>query len=284
MNYPRFAARSFRSRPRQTDPQQTEPQQTDNNAVNAATLTPLAVRMLMSLRPLLLLALASHGEALQTRTQFQLNGGALYRENFLSPAEFEAVRRECRTMRGQMKAEKDSIALRRLGLCLDRRSVSHATLMSPAVAGAIARLTGAEELEPSEFPLELRHYVSGAQMDWHTDDVLYDPPQTEVILTLENDADCFTEWIGANGERECVWTEPNSILVVRAGAEGPKHRVTPVKRGERTIIKLVFHQPGCEKTPNFYAHINSFPGAQRSVAERARGLLAKGTSKKKGRR
>eukprot|EP00962_Isochrysis_galbana_P033079 scaffold10998_cov112-Isochrysis_galbana.AAC.2 len=224
-------------------------------------------------RHLLVLGLAGISAALQT--QYQANGGVLYREHFLSPADFEAVQRECRSLRGQMRAEKDSIARRRLGVCLDRKSLTHAKLMSADIAAKLARLTGVERLEPSEFPAELRHYGDGSMMDWHQDDVLYDPPQTEVILTLENSADCFTEWIGPDGERECVWTEPNSVLLVRAGAGGPSHRVTRVKRGERTIVKCVFHAPGCEKTPSFYDHINSFPGAQKSVAERARALAAK---------
>jgi hypothetical protein len=222
---------------------------------------------------LFLVSLAGLSAALQT--QYQANGGVLYREHFLSPADFGAVQRECRSLRSQMQAEKDSIAKRRLGVCIDRKSLTHATLMSAETAARLARLTGVEQLEPSEFPAELRHYGDGAMMDWHQDDVLYDPPQTEVIFTLENSADCFTEWIGPDGQRECVWTEPNSVLLVRAGAGGPSHRVTRVKRGERTVVKCVFHAPDCEKTASFYDHINSFPGAQKSVAERARALAAK---------
>lgn len=209
------------------------------------------------------------------QTAYQFNGGVLYKEAFLSPADFEAVRRECRSLRGRMRAEKDSIALGRLGLCLDCKSVTHATLMSESVAQYVARLTGVPKLEPSDFPAEMRHYGSGAQMGWHRDDMLYDPPQTEVIFTIDNSADCFTEWFCANGERDCAWSEPNSVLLVRAGSDGPSHRVTPVKRGERTIVKLVFHEPAASKTPNFYVHINSFPGAQKSVAERARALNEK---------
>lgn len=233
---------------------------------------------------LLLVLLAGWARALHT--QYQRNGGVLYYENFLPPSAFEAVRRECRALRGQMRAEKDSIALRRLGVCIDRRSLTHTSLMSAEIAARLARLTGTPTLEPSEFPAELRHYGCGSMMDWHKDDMLYNPPQTEVIFTLENSADCFTEWIGPEGQRECVWTEPNSVLLVRAGADGPSHRVTPVKRGERTILKLVFHEPGCEKMPSFYDHINSFPGAHKSIAERARALAAKGAlgeQRKRGR-
>ena len=221
---------------------------------------------------LAVLALVAHSAP----TAFVSNGGVLYRERFLSPADFEAIRRECRTLRGGMRAEKDSIALRRMGLCLDRRSHTHAMLMSEAVASRIAALTGVPRLEPSDFPVELRQYGAGASMGWHRDDALYSPPQTEVILTLENTADCFTEWVCADGGRDSAWTTPNSVLLVRAGEGGPSHRVTPVKRGERTIVKLVFHEPDAERSASFYDHINSFPGAQRSVAERARALAERG--------
>ncbi|EOD27006.1 hypothetical protein EMIHUDRAFT_254360 [Emiliania huxleyi CCMP1516] len=129
---------------------------------------------------LAVLALVAHSAP----TAFVSNGGVLYRERFLSPADFEAIRRECRTLRGGMRAEKDSIALRRMGLCLDRRSHTHAMLMSEAVASRIAALTGVPRLEPSDFPAELRQYGAGASMGWHRDDALYSPPQTEVILTL----------------------------------------------------------------------------------------------------
>src|SRR6056297_3084030 len=124
------------------------------------------------LRCSLCLILAGVSAALQT--QYQANGGVLYRENFLSPADFGVVQRECRSLRGQMRAEKDSIARRRLGVCIDRKSETHAKLMSTDIAAKLARLTGVEHLEPSEFPAELRHYGDGSMMDWHQDDVLYD--------------------------------------------------------------------------------------------------------------
>lgn len=44
-------------------------------------------------------------------------------------------------------------------------------------------------------------------------------------------------------------TEPNSLLVIKAGAV--EHRVTPIKRGERHIIKTVYVAEGAEKLPAF---------------------------------
>ena len=52
-----------------------------------------------------------------------------------------------------------------------------------------------------------------------------------------------------------VWTEPNSIIAVRAGAV--RHRVTPIRTGERSILKLVYTEtlaraPGYEDNLDTY--------------------------------
>lgn len=74
-------------------------------------------------------------------------------------------------------------------------------------------------------------------MAWHEDDVLYDPPQVEAVITMENSSDCVTMW--KQGEvlksRE---TDPNSVLLLEAG--GPLHCVTSLKRGRRLILKCAY--------------------------------------------
>lgn len=77
----------------------------------------------------------------------------------------------------------------------------------------------------------------GAGMDWHVDDVLYDPPQVEVVWTLENTSDCTTRWI-TGVEETIIETDPNSALLLRAG--GVPHCVTPLKRGRRVVVKCAF--------------------------------------------
>jgi hypothetical protein len=47
-------------------------------------------------------------------------------------------------------------------------------------------------------------------------------------------------------------TEPNSLLVIKAGAA--EHRVTPIKRGERHIVKAVYCCRGAAKLPAFEVH------------------------------
>ena len=64
------------------------------------------------------------------RQSYQANGGLLYKTNFLTPASYEAVRDECRSLRRHFKRELDSIATGRLGCCLDSRSQADLNLMT----------------------------------------------------------------------------------------------------------------------------------------------------------
>ena len=94
----------------------------------------------------------------------------------------------------------------------------------------------------SKFPPEYRIYPSNSQgMPWHSDTLLYDKPQYEVILTLSNNSNSETHWIDANNKLNTLWTEPNSILIVKAN--GYKHHVTPItNNGTRSIIKYILTQ------------------------------------------
>ena len=75
-------------------------------------------------------------------------------------------------------------------------------------------------------------------MTWHRDEELFAVPQVELVLTLSNSSDSATEWVDASGALQSEWTEVNSLIAVRAGAA--LHRVTPVRRGTREIVKIVF--------------------------------------------
>jgi hypothetical protein len=76
-------------------------------------------------------------------------------------------------------------------------------------------------------------------MAWHKDDILYDPPQVEAVVTIENSSNCVTMW--ERGEQLASQeTDPNSVLLLQAGAGGPLHCVTSLKRGRRVILKCAF--------------------------------------------
>ena len=101
-----------------------------------------------------------------TARRFQRDG-AVYVPNFLQEDIFEDVQRECRSLRSKMKLEKDSIAQGRLGRVLDSKSRSASTFLAECVGLQLQTLLGLPSLEPSDFPLELRHYPIGSGMQWH---------------------------------------------------------------------------------------------------------------------
>ena len=77
-------------------------------------------------------------------------------------------------------------------------------------------------------------------MKWHKDTLLYEEPQYEAIYTIDNQSSSMTQWKDETGKIHEVWTEPNSLLVVKA--HGYEHHVTPPLSGEREILKLIYTQ------------------------------------------
>jgi len=84
--------------------------------------------------------------------------------------------------------------------------------------------------------MELRAYQRSSHMPWHKDEQLYDLPQWECIYTVENSSDSVTQWRDECGRVHERATDANSLLAVLA--EAWDHRVTPVRRGDRAIIKF----------------------------------------------
>eukprot|EP00878_Enallax_costatus_P035194 GHUV01039194.1.p2 GENE.GHUV01039194.1~~GHUV01039194.1.p2 ORF type:complete len:113 (+),score=8.78 GHUV01039194.1:854-1192(+) len=105
----------------------------------------------------------------------------------------------------------------------------------------------------SDFPIELRQYPRGSDMPWHLDEQMYASPQWEIIYTIDNSSDSYTKWRDDSGQEHSIWTEPNSLLAVEA--EGWEHRVLPVKKGVRTILKMAFTTTNM-KLPAFEANLS----------------------------
>lgn len=101
--------------------------------------------------------------------------------------------------------------------------------------------------------MELRIYEKvGAGMEWHIDDILYNPSQIEVAITLENNSDCCTLWRPHNGEIQSVQTAPNSGLLLKAG--GVEHKVSSLRVGRRVILKLAFVREGAVMLEEMAVH------------------------------
>ena len=98
-----------------------------------------------------------------------------------------------------------------------------------------------KKLFKSNFPIEYRIYpIKSPGMHCHSDTLLYDLPQYEAVLTISNSSDSFTNWYSYNNEEHKIYTKPNSLLLVKA--KGNRHCVSPINKGERTIMKYIYTQ------------------------------------------
>jgi hypothetical protein len=117
----------------------------------------------------------------------------------------------------------------------------------------------------SHLPVEVRLYETfGAGMAWHADDVLYDPPQVEAVVTLDNTSDCVTMWKFGEQKMKSQETDPNSVVLLKAG--GPLHCVSPLKRGRRIILKCAFAAKGAKFLEGI--HTDQFGASKRKGKKR----------------
>lgn len=173
------------------------------------------------------------------------SGAVLYKKSVFSPEEFAVIQQEVSSCRKDFQPEcSSSIAEKRYGTMLKQDSVVVALLENGNLHQLVERVTGKVCALSTQIPVEIRTYErEGAGMPWHVDDVLYDPPQIEVVWTLENDSDCKTLWkeVGS-GKQHGIETEPNSVVLLAAG--GASHCVTHLKYGKRIILKCAYIESG----------------------------------------
>jgi len=108
---------------------------------------------------------------------------------------------------------------------------------SPKYLNKMSELVG-KNVYKSEIPTEYRLYDKSQGMNWHSDILLYEIPQYECVYTVSNDSDSTTDYIDHWGFKHKVWTEPNSLMIVKA--KGYRHGVNPVNTGKREIVKLIY--------------------------------------------
>ena len=191
---------------------------------------------------------------------FERAGGLLYVRNFFEPETYERVAKECAKLRESVTAENRACARHRLGVMVPTDNFVHEACVASSVAERLGTLLLGEENEvdlvAGDVPVEFRIYPVGGSMDWHKDVALYSKPQFEIVFTVTNTSDSTTEWEDERtGMRYGGWTEPNSVIVVRA--DGAPHRVTAVTRGERSIVKFVLTQT-LEKTDDFFDNLLTY--------------------------
>jgi hypothetical protein len=89
-----------------------------------------------------------------------------------------------------------------------------------------------------DVPIEHRVYFTGSRgMDWHADERVLPGDYYEVVLTLFNDSDSMFEYRPLPFVTRRFRTTPGTMVFVRP--QDVPHRVTPVTRGSREILKYI---------------------------------------------
>lgn len=185
---------------------------------------------------------------------FEKSGGFIYIRNFFSQRDYEMLLDECDLLRVDLGTERRACARQRLGMMVPPDHLVHRAFMNRRVGERLSGLVN-QKLLPADVPVEYRIYPVGSCMDWHQDVALYTEPQYELVFTLSNTSDSQTQWQDDCGRRRGGWTEPNSIIMVRA--ESVVHRVTSINSGERGIIKFVYTTT-LDKTEEYYDNLLTY--------------------------
>jgi len=108
----------------------------------------------------------------------------------------------------------------------------------------------------SDFPIEYRIYPEGSKgMYCHKDTQLYNKPQYEVVFTINNESDSYTNWYSYLGFNNKIYTDSNSIIIVKA--QENTHCVSPINKGYRSILKLIYTQTS-DYNNNYLKEIQRF--------------------------
>ncbi|KAG7347405.1 hypothetical protein IV203_016110 [Nitzschia inconspicua] len=177
--------------------------------------------------------------------------GVLYRQSVCTKDEMESIQQELPGAMKSLTQEQSSIAQHRFGASISKQPGSAIldilergsiySLVQRAVISSLVDSSPKIRLSQN-IPVEVRLYQKpGASMAWHQDDILYDPPQIEIVFTVENTSDCATLWKVEHGLHSQE-THPNSLLMLQAG--GPEHCVTSLRRGRRVILKCAYIMEG----------------------------------------
>lgn len=160
------------------------------------------------------------------------NDQIIYIPNFLSESEYQMIKQSIQEDQRPFRINWNNLQTKPL-----KDDIYHQLFYSPQSLSKVQQYTG-NTVQKSIIPPEYRIYSKHKGMDWHTDTLLYKEPQYECVYTIENTSDSTTDYLNQKGQLHSVRTEPNSLMLVKAN--GYMHRVKPVNRGKRTIIKLIY--------------------------------------------
>lgn len=162
-----------------------------------------------------------------------------YVTSFLSPEDFQRVCSDFESRLPQMRQEQ-FFNVARENQFVPRDSPIYDILSRPCYLHRLQELMGNPRLYLArDHPVEYRRYLPGSFMAEHRDIQLYRKPQWECILTLHNTSDSRTQLYSdtSEGKHLSIRSSPNSVLFVQAN--GLRHEVLPIHRGERRFIKFI---------------------------------------------
>lgn len=171
-------------------------------------------------------------------SRIDFNKDAAYIENVYDPKTFNFLKQYGSHIKDSQMIHDPKATGRAMYVIPDNDPIIR-IICNKALVNQVREITNNPRLKPClSIPLEYRKYVIGSYMDWHKDtQMLPEQLQYECVITLTNSSDSHTLLKYDSGIKKLV-TKPNSLLIVRAN--GIPHKVTPLGKGIRTIIKLVF--------------------------------------------
>lgn len=167
----------------------------------------------------------------------------IYVDHILPTSDFNRVRHACGLLDSQLELEKTDTVVRKITSIHGtpgQDNIIYDIFYGNLFLYRLKKILGVD-LKPSTIPIDYRVYEIGGSMNWHRDTILSSEyPQIEIVFTLENNSDSTTEWLDDDtNEIHSIWTCPNSIVITQGG--GVYHRVLPVKKGSRSIIKIAYN-------------------------------------------
>ncbi len=120
----------------------------------------------------------------------------------------------------------------------------------------IKKLTHKKMIIP-DYPIEYRIYPTKSEgINWHRDLSLYKDTYYEAVLTLHNNSDQQFQYI-KNGKLYTVSPSSNTLALVKPN--GILHKVTPITKGTRTILKFIILFNNKKKNKQYYEELNKCP-------------------------
>ena len=177
---------------------------------------------------------------------FDKAGGIIYRTSVFSKEEYTQIHKDLHQLTSRLMDEStSSVAKNRMGVAVCPNSATSQIFQSGGLTTLVQTIMGHNYQLSTRVPVELRTYEKvGAGMQWHVDDVLYNPPQLEVVWTMENNSNCQTMWRDSTDMIQTVETDANSVILLTAG--GVPHCVSSLNYGRRVIVKCVYHKKGAD--------------------------------------